>query len=253
MSNKIDHYIMTSMNMGLYSTTPKSYLATKEAKDAYMVGRFPIVEKCLISSLKYQTNKNFKPIWIVDDVTPNEFVYEYENLAKEVDATIIFDKWLLEGVSIRGGTCCSGTWVDKFKEMIESKVVAITRYDNDDILSKNFVDVVQQHFNEDPYPYCIDFWKRISIDPKNPKDIYLVQSIKNGTSRCSPTVTLVEEKKDCKTPLYAAHFKLGKIFSVKIYKDVVWCKTERINMDLVISKFKRYSLDNITGFEGIGF
>jgi hypothetical protein len=245
----IDHFVVTRINMAMYSSTPKSFLASKEAKDVWMNGKIPLIKKHHIGSLKYQTNKDFKLIWIVDERTPKEFTQILEEMSKEINATIIFDLWPLSVTGIREGNCLSGNWLEKFKPMIKKENVAITRLDSDDILSRDFIEVVKSHFEKPPV--CIDFWTRITKDDYG--GLTLVQSIPKGKPGwCSPTVTCIEKMSDFKSPFICSHFKLSSVFPVKVYDDLVWCKTEK-GPPNIISRYKETRLEDIKGFEGLGF
>jgi len=247
--NDVHHFVVTRINMGMYASTPKSFLNTLEAKNRYMKARLPVIRKYHITSMKYQTDKNFKVIWIVDDKTPEVFVREIEEMSKEIDATIIFDKWP-DGENIVEGNCLAGNWLEKFKPMIKSENVAITRLDSDDAVTNNFISVIKGYFEEPPV--CIDFWRRLTIDTRG--RLFLLQAIPQNTARCTPTVTCIEKTVDLKTPFLGSHFKLSKIFPVKIYDDLVWCKREnRPPTSRLISHLKESRLEDIKGFEGLGF
>jgi len=249
--SEIDHFMITRINIGLYSTTPKNYLASLEAKNKWMGGKLKAHEKYLLPSIKYQTTRDFKIVWLIDDKTPDEFMPKIEEQAKQIDATIIRDKWLTDRNITEGG-CLDGDWLGKFKPMIKKDIVAITRFDSDDIMAKNFMEVVKSHFNEIP-PVCIDFWYRLTLDMYG--ELYLVRCIpREKPGWCTPAVTLIEKKSDFKSPFKGSHFKLGKIFPVKIFGEILWCKPERAApASIKVAKIGETKLENIRGFEGIGF
>jgi len=238
---EIKHYIISRINIGLYSTNPKRYLVTMDEKNTRMDLLFSYLEKNSIPSIASQTNKNFEWVWLIDDHSPDGVKERVKKLSNILKSTTIFDKWESK-VPFGEGNSCGGNWLRQFRENFRpGGIVSITRYDIDDYISSNFIDVIQKHFEY--REFCIDFENRISVDWKGEK--YLTYN-----KPPSPIITLLEKTDKIKTPYYYPHYKLDSYYQMKILPDIVYAKTEKEpHPSIIQSKLKR---TNIKNFEALG-
>ena len=207
-----------------------------------MVKIFDCLENIAIPSILHQTNKNFEWIWLIDDKTPDDIKNRLVLLSEIYNATIIFDKWISpEGYG--EGNSCGGDWVSKLQKKVKhNKLLVCTRYDVDDYISSDFVDIVQKYIT-DPR-VCIDFKMRITIDED--KKLYLMRN-----TPPSPIVTLVEKTDRIKTPYCKPHYELSRDYKMKTLPNIVYAKTERKPDPSIIIKKLEGTILEIGDFEEI--
>lgn len=260
----IDHYIITRINLGVYSSVEvvkpmtdyvKSLkkiplpLKSMEDKNSFMMEEIKCLKQFSIPSIMYQTNKNFKWIWLVDKGTPEEIKEQLISLSKFSSSDIIFDEWKsTEFYSERNS--CGGNWVEQFRSKLERKdrMIACTRYDIDDYLSSNFVQVVQNYFDDSIG--CIDFEFRITIVTKEDNTLYMTKNLSFGGA--SPIVTLVEKKENIKTPYCKPHYRLNKIYPFHYYSNIVYAKVvKRPKKGITVSKMEEKKIQDVKNFENL--
>lgn len=141
------HFIITRFNLRKkeWDTTREN---TKVLTDSWMENRLQLFEKYCYSSLKHQSNKNFKWLVFFDTNTEDKYRKEITRLAKDFP---LFEPLFIDGM---------GAFLAEIKNTIKSQVtqpyIITTRLDNDDSLHEDFINEVQQQFSQQDFQ-AIDF------------------------------------------------------------------------------------------------
>ncbi len=155
---KYKHFIITRFNIRAnYSCSLKdsSYNPMTKILDLdYLKQRFSIFEKYTLPSIKSQTNQNFSWIVLFHSDTPNIFKSKILKLKKKYN---FIDVYLNDNQKFDLLEYC------KDNNLISDYFIT-TRIDNDDMLSKNYVEKVQNYANQNFHKCILSFENGIKYD-----------------------------------------------------------------------------------------
>jgi len=145
---KFEHYLLTRFNVNVFQGRNGSSFKTVFGKqlpmspEAWMEHRLGLFEKFCAPSVANQDEKNFVWLLFVDPLTPKEYL---ERIERIVDHSI---KMILVAtdrtISLAGPSgIIASKWI-KERLKRDTKWVLTSRCDNDDMLDRQFVAVVQQ-------------------------------------------------------------------------------------------------------------
>ena len=192
------HYIITRFNLKAKEWTVTKN-QTKVLDDNWLKNRFELFEMYCLPSIISQTNKNFELVIFFDTDTPQFFKDKIEGYKNQISnlVPIYVENMELFLPSIQ----------QYIKDNNEQYVIT-TRLDNDDCVSKFFVQEIQNNFNKQDYE-TLDFIDGYSlqISPEyklgNKKHLYnpfisLIEKNENPTSVWSRSHTSWKKEKRIK-------------------------------------------------------
>lgn len=131
------HYILTRFNLGVYSEN-NPYADTVGNPSVWMKHRTELFERYCLPSVLGQTNMNFTWIMAFDENTPYEYTRRYDYIE---NVKIVYEQphiWLR-------------------REHRQAEWLITSRFDNDDIYSPEFVNMIQSAFDEKTEILDIDY------------------------------------------------------------------------------------------------
>jgi hypothetical protein len=133
-TNNFQHFIITAFNVDFGLKIREQILS-----QSYLSQRFEIFQKICLPSVFHQVNHNFKWLVFFDSETPESFKNEIYSLGKLTNFIPVFVKQ----VSNPGGF-----WREIIRKYIDTDTTHIitTNLDNDDAISKDFIEIVQKQF-----------------------------------------------------------------------------------------------------------
>lgn len=150
------HYLITMFNLRL------TWGGVDYASDSsYLTTRFDLFEKYTFPSVKNQTNQNFEWLVLFSESTPQKFkdkIEEYTGVMKNFVPLYIADK---DAPQFRQ-VICKYIMVNTKDECIVT-----SRCDNDDVLSKHFIEKVQANVRTDEGEYIVSFPNGYQYDEKS--------------------------------------------------------------------------------------
>jgi hypothetical protein len=135
------HFVITRFNIK-YSLETKNGNQENIITDQWLKNRFDIFEKFCFPSICHQSNQNF--IWLIyfDSNTPPAYREKVAGYAK------VFENMVPRFIS--GQSVFLESVIMDVKEFTsnEQQYIITTRIDNDDVLHKNAISVIQYHFQK---------------------------------------------------------------------------------------------------------
>ncbi len=205
------HYIITRFNLRRedWKTTKNNEIVLSES---WLEERFELFNNFCFSSVKNQSNQNFKWLVFFDVNTPEIYKQKIEELRKYfknflpfyVDGMKNFIPAIIKNIHI-----------------LDSKKYIITsRLDNDDSLHKDYTEVVQSYFNEQDY---------MALDIVDGYSLQIGANVRLGIKRqlYNPFISLVERKENCKTVWHKGHTywkyerKIIKIKNKRVWLSII--------------------------------
>lgn len=192
--NNFEHIVITAFNVDFGLRSRDKILSCE-----YLNQRFLLFKQFCFPSVLHQTNQNFKWLVFFDSETPSSFKIEISRLAEWKNFLPVY----VTPVSKPGDF-----WRDVVKKYISPDVdfLITTNLDNDDSLSKDFVEIVQKNFQEQelefvnfPYGYML-----------REDGLYLREFLS------SPFISLIEKTDkilNCKT---LCHHDLFKVYELGV-------------------------------------
>ena len=174
--------------------------------------RFNLYREYNEPSLAFQKNKNFEQIIVCDERVTDEMVEYFESRPYKTKVAI-------------GDRSC---WDLTLENIDMSEKFLLTRYDSDDIIDPNFIDLIQgaaNKLNSEDYLIDIPYLNRFSINNNN-----LYQQRYAGTSMF---VTLVSNSLD------PSKFLIGHNRVIANYKKII--RVKGLNPYLLIHDKNHYS------------
>jgi hypothetical protein len=134
---KFTHYLVTRFNVPNEAWSKDKY-GHRVLDDAWMSNRIHLFSTFCVPSVRNQANQNFKWIIYFDLSTPEP--------TRKIISGILHD---LDNASLRFVNSMSGMQNDLEGLLLQSQTpfVITTRLDNDDVISRDFITTVQQHFD----------------------------------------------------------------------------------------------------------
>ena len=204
MSN-FTHLVLTRFNVRFNNQKPKTGLDSE-----WLIHRFKLFENYCYSSVYGQSNQNFKWIVFFDAKTPLQFRQKIEQYSQWVNFIPVYiDSYYNAAI----GRQHALKHVDP-----ESSHLITSRLDNDDSIAKNYVELVQNEFEQQESQFIIF------------SDGYVLKESKlyKFNYPNNPFINLIESRKKYKnnefrTVLGLNHTELGHISDIKrINSKQVW-------------------------------
>lgn len=139
--NNCEHFIITSFNVDFGMKSRDQILSSE-----YLTQRFQLFNQFCYPSVFHQTNQNFKWLVFFDSETPTVFKNEISILAEWKRFVPVY----VTPVSAPGDF-----WSEVLKNYLspETEFLITSNLDNDDSLSKNFVEMVQDNYHEQEFEF----------------------------------------------------------------------------------------------------
>ncbi|WP_291117078.1 glycosyltransferase [Flavobacterium sp. UBA6135] len=210
------HYLITRFNL-----RNKKWDVTKNNEslltDQWMNHRMELFENYCLPSVKSQNNKNFTWLLFFDITTSDVFKNWILNTTKDTNFIQCF---FIDGMD---------SFSDSIKEFIAKDASSFThiitsRIDNDDCVSKFYIDEIQKQFNFQKY-LAVDFVSGYTLS-LNPVMLGKKEQIYN------PFISLIEENKNPKTVWHNDHNQWKK------EKSIINIENKRVWLSIIHDKNK---------------
>ena len=220
------HYIITRFNLRAkeWQFTKNS---TKVLDENWLKNRFELFEKYCLPSLLSQTNKNFEWVIYFDTETPAFYKDKIEVYRQKLPNLIpVF----VENMEL---------FLPSIQVHIKNnnqEYVITTRLDNDDCVSKYFVDEIQKNFNKQTYE-ALDFVDGYSLQ--------ISPDFKLGKKRhlYNPFISLVEKKQNPTSVWSRSHTSWKRETRIKrILNNRIWMVI--IHQENKVNEFDGYGKVN---------
>lgn len=198
-----EHFLLTNFNLRKPDYIMKDKNGNNTLTSGWMKKRIYLFEHFSLPSVLNQINKNF--IWLIsiDKTTDYIFIRYLHSILDPINIIKIhigiFDgqKHYLNTIS------------DLLLKLSENKdYIITTRFDNDDLIHKNFINEIQKKFNYQDF-MAINYLKIYMIDPYNYSKIYMDYRFSNHF------ISLIEKRKN-------------KILTVFLKEDRLWNEKGKI-------------------------
>ena len=220
------HYIITRFNLRAkeWQFTKNS---TKVLDENWLENRFELFEKYCLPSLLSQTNKNFEWVIYFDTETPAFYKDKIEVYRQKLPNLVpVF----VENMEL---------FLPSIQAHIKNnnqEYVITTRLDNDDCVSKYFVDEIQKNFNKQTYE-ALDFVDGYSLQ--------ISPDFKLGKKRhlYNPFISLVEKKQNPTSVWSRSHTSWKRETRIKrILNNRIWMVI--IHQENKVNEFDGYGKVN---------
>jgi hypothetical protein len=220
------HYIITRFNLRAkeWQFTKNS---TRVLDDNWLKNRFELFEKYCLPSLISQTNKNFEWVIYFDTETPAFYKDKIESYRQQLPNLVpVF----VENMEF---------FLPSIQEHIKNnnqEYVITTRLDNDDCVSKYFVDEIQKNFSKQEYE-ALDFVDGYSLQ--------ISPDFKLGKKRhlYNPFISLVEKKQNSTSVWSRSHTSWKRETKIKrIFDNRIWMVI--IHQENKVNEFDGYGKVN---------
>ncbi|WP_298236781.1 glycosyltransferase [uncultured Algibacter sp.] len=224
------HFLITRFNLRQpdWKTTKNNVPVLTEE---WHKNRFELFVKYCFYSVAAQTNKDFEWLVFFDTTTPKK----YKLIIDELDKKLVnFKPFFVEGMEqfLPG--------IKSYVSNFNQEYIITSRIDNDDCLSKDYIDAVQKQFNQQNFT-AIDFIDGYTIQTS--------PNIKIGKrfDQYNPFISLIEKNDDPKTvwAIRHSHWKREKNI-VQIRNHRTWAAV--IHQENKINAFVGYDDVNLTEF-----
>ncbi|MEH6704895.1 glycosyltransferase [Galbibacter orientalis] len=222
-----NHFIITRFNLRKDDwkiSKNNSPVLTKK----WLENRFVLFENFCIPSVKSQTNKNFKWLVFFDKNTPNNFKKKIESYKFDFEN---FTPVYVDGMSKFLPT------IQKILNENTSDYIITSRIDNDDSISKNYIEEVQKTFNKQTYT-GVDFLDGYTLQ--------ISPNIKLGKRKqaFNPFISLIEKNENPKSVWHKTHSGWKK------EKQVIRVPNKRVWMSIIhfenkVNEFVGYGKVNL--------
>ncbi|WP_082333780.1 glycosyltransferase [Mangrovimonas sp. TPBH4] len=202
------HYLITRFNLKnpRWNTTKNNETLLN---DEWMEHRMWLFENFCLPSILAQSNQNFKWLIFFDSSTPDKFKTQIRELLKQHEIILPF--------FIDGMASFHPSIMDFITKDASTKDYIITsRIDNDDCISKHYIDTVQKQFNQQPF-LAIDIVKGYSLQISPKVMLGKKEHVFN------PFISLIEKKDNFKTVWQSDHnMWKSEDRIIKITKERLW-------------------------------
>ena len=220
------HYILTRFNLRATDwtvTKNKEKVLTEE----WLKERFDLFENFCFSSVKNQSNQNFKWLVFFDINTPESYKIKVEEFRKSYEN---FYPFFIDGMPN-----FLPEILKNIKLLDTEKYIITSRLDNDDSLHEDYVEVIQSYFDKQNH---------LAIDLIDGYTLQIGEKIRLGFQKhlYNPFISLIEKKEDdFKTVWFRSRHG-----SWKYEKNIIRVKDKRLWLGIIHSKNK------VNKFEGYG-
>lgn len=219
------HYILTRFNL---RATDWTFTKNKEKvlTEEWLKERFDLFENFCFSSVKNQSNQNFKWLVFFDVNTPEFYKIKVEEFRKSYEN---FYPFFIDGMPN-----FLPEIVKNIKLMDNEKYIITSRLDNDDSIHEDYVKVIQRYFDQQNH---------LAIDLIDGYTLQIGEKIRLGFQKhlYNPFISLIEKKDDFKTVWFRSRHG-----SWKYEKNIIRVKNKRLWLGIIHSKNK------VNKFEGYG-
>jgi hypothetical protein len=218
-----EHYLITRFNLRnpKWNVTKNNELLLTEE---WMEDRIQLFKNYCLPSVVAQTNQNFKWLLYFDVTTSEKNKTQIEALVQPFSNIEIF---YIDGMP---------SLIDAIKDYVtancKSEYIITSRIDNDDSISKHFIDTVQQNFKQQDF-HAIDFISGYTLNIK-PCMIGKKEHIFN------PFISLIEKNDNPKTVWFNDHNHWKK------ESRITQIQNQRVWMSVIHEKNK------VNEFDGYG-
>lgn len=224
------HFLITRFNLRKANwTTNKN---NKEVlTNEWHKNRFDLFINYCFNSITNQTNKNFEWLVYFDISTPVEYKSIISNLQSQFKNFIPF---YIDGMSQ------FETSVKSYVRNFKNEYIITSRIDNDDFVSKFYIDEIQKQFNNQTYT-AVSFVDGFSLQ--------LHPAIKIGKrlDQYNPFISLIEKNIDPKTVWNIKHSDWKREENViQIKEKRIW--TSIIHQENKVNEFIGYGQINLSDF-----
>ncbi|WP_197429323.1 glycosyltransferase [Winogradskyella endarachnes] len=224
------HFLITRFNL----RNPKWVADKKNAPiltDQWHDNRFKLFNDFCFESVNNQTNKNFQWLVFFDTTTPQKYRDIIDSFKSRMDNfyPIYIDGMDLYLPSIKD-------YISNFNE----EYIITSRLDNDDCISKYYIEEVQKRFNKQHF-MAIDFIDGYSLQIK--------PNVKIGKriDQYSPFISLIEKNDNPKTVWSASHSHWKREKNVQFVRHVnLW--TAVSHLENKVNGFGGYGKVNIDDY-----
>lgn len=177
------HYIITRFNLRKDDWTVTKNNETV-LSEAWLKERFELFENFCLSSVKNQTNQNFKWLVFFDINTPDN----YKRRVAEIQENYAnFIPFFIDGMN---------NFLPEIKKNIKlldnKEYIISSRLDNDDSLHKDYINVIQSYFNNQDH-FAIDLVDGYTLQTGEKTRFGLKKQLYN------PFISLIEKKENFKS------------------------------------------------------
>lgn len=202
-----NHYLITRFNL-----KSADWNHTKNGDevltDLWLEERFYLFENYCLPSVKNQTNQDFKWCVFFDEKTPQKYVLRISRITQDYPN--------FKALFIKGMESLTESFIKYIEESIsdKDKLIITSRLDNDDIIHKDFVEIIQNYFVLEPN-CIIDLRKgyQVTIESKQTQ-------IRSIDFQFNQFVSYVEEiDKPIKTVMDKMHREWKNNATVKVFNQ----------------------------------
>lgn len=219
------HYILTRFNL-----RAKNWINTKNDEkvltEEWLKDRFELFENFCFSSVKNQTNQNFKWLVFFDKKTPDVYKKKVEAYQKSYTNFIPF--------FIDGMENFLPEIIKNIKNLDSEKYIITSRLDNDDCIHEDYTEVIQNQFDQQEHQ-AVDIIHGYTLETGKCTRLGYLMKLNN------PFISLIEKKSDYKTVWFR-----DRHGSWKYEKNMIRIKRERLWLSVIHSKNK------VNEFSGYG-
>jgi len=219
------HYILTRFNLRATDwTTTKN--KEKVLTEEWLKERFDLFENYCFSSVKNQSNQNFKWLVFFDINTPENYKLKVEEYRKSYDN---FYPFFIDGMPN-----FLPEIIKNIRLLDTEKFIITSRLDNDDCIHEDYINVVQSYF---------DSQNHLAIDLIDGYTLQTGKNIRLGFQKhlYNPFISLIEMKDDFKSVWFRSRHG-----SWKHEKNIIRVKDKRLWLGVIHAKNK------VNQFEGYG-
>ncbi len=211
------HYILTRFNLRSddWTVTKNN---EKVLTEEWLEERFDLFENYCFTSVKNQTNQNFKWLVFFDINTPEVYKQKVENYRKTYQNFLPF--------FINGMNDFLPEIVKNINKLDSKEYIITSRLDNDDCIHENYTRVVQSYFNYQDHQ-ALDINDGYTLETGKSTRLGVLTKLNN------PFISLIEKKDNFKTVWFRTRHG-----SWKYEKNMTRIKNLRLWLSIIHSKNK---------------
>ncbi|MHA7943328.1 glycosyltransferase [Formosa sp. 3Alg 14/1] len=224
------HFVITRFNL-----KKKDWVTNKNnvevLTDEWHYNRFRLFNDFCLSTISSQTNKNFEWLVYFDSSTKAEF----RAIISDIQAKLPnFKPFFVNGMDAYLPA------IQSYIKASDADYVITSRLDNDDSVSKDYIDIIQQQFIEKPF-LAIDFINGYTLNTSKP------YRLGKKLHQFNPFISLIEKNDNPMTVWSKTHGNWKKEKNLIQIKDHrIWCSI--IHTENKVNEFTGYDAVNLEHF-----